>query len=117
MTPMSQGLRLAGTVEFATLESKPNYSRAHALLHHASILLNSSLPQQNDNLWVGCRPSLPDYLPVIGQAPNHHHVYFALGHQHLGLTQAAISSECIADLIDNKPNHIDLTPFSIARFN
>ncbi|RRS08331.1 FAD-binding oxidoreductase [Pseudoalteromonas sp. J010] len=117
MTPMTTGLRLAGTVEFATLESKPNYSRAHALLHHARMLLNSSLPQENDNLWVGCRPSLPDYLPVIGQAPNHHNLYFALGHQHLGLTQAAISSECIADLIDNKPNDIDLTPFSIARFN
>ena len=117
MTPMSQGLRLAGTVEFATLDSKPNYSRARALLHHASILLRQTLPQHSEALWVGCRPSLPDYLPVIGQAPNHHNLYFALGHQHLGLTQAAISSECIADLIDNKPNDIDLTPFSIARFN
>ncbi|MEJ6475372.1 FAD-dependent oxidoreductase [Pseudoalteromonas piscicida] len=117
MTPMATGLRLAGTVEFAALDSKPNYSRARALLHHASILLRQPLPQHSEALWVGCRPSLPDYLPVIGPAPNHHNLYFALGHQHLGLTQAAISSECIADLIDNKPNDIDLTPFSIARFN
>ena len=116
MTPMQTGLRLAGTVEFANLESPPNYHRARALFTHAQTLVELPLVEQQDQVWVGVRPTLPDYLPVIGQAPKHDSIYFALGHQHLGLTQAAITSECIADLIDKKPNDIDLTPFSISRF-
>ena len=87
-----------------------------ALFTHAQTLVELPLVEQQDQVWVGVRPTLPDYLPVIGQAPKHDSIYFALGHQHLGLTQAAITSECIADLIDKKPNDIDLTPFSISRF-
>ncbi|MEI5638734.1 MULTISPECIES: NAD(P)/FAD-dependent oxidoreductase [unclassified Pseudoalteromonas] len=116
MTPMQMGLRLAGTVEFANVDSPPNYHRARALFRHAQTLVDLPLVEQQEQIWVGVRPTLPDYLPVIGQAPKHDSIYFALGHQHLGLTQAAITSECIADLIDKKPNDIDLTPFSISRF-
>lgn len=116
MTPMQMGLRLAGTVEFAHVDSAPNYHRARALFTHAQELVELPLVEQREQVWVGVRPTLPDYLPVIGQAPKHDSIYFALGHQHLGLTQAAITSECIADLIDKKPNDIDLTPFSISRF-
>ncbi|MCJ8295982.1 MAG: FAD-dependent oxidoreductase [Colwellia sp.] len=48
---------------------------------------------------MGCRPSLPDSLPVICQAPNHDKVFFTLGHQHLGLTQGAITGKLIGQLV------------------
>ena len=49
--------------------------------------------------WMGCRPSMPDSLPVLGRSPVHRSVYFAFGHGHLGLTGAAASGRIIADLV------------------
>ncbi|TMP38977.1 NAD(P)/FAD-dependent oxidoreductase [Pseudoalteromonas rubra] len=116
MTPMQNGLRLAGTVEFAGLDTRPNYERAQMLLTHARAILRDNDALQQGEHWMGPRPSLPDSLPVIGRAPNHPNIYFALGHQHLGLTQAAITSELIAQCIANQPTTLDIGPYSIARF-
>ena len=73
-------------------------------------------PEENKK-WMGFRPTLPDSLPVIGRAPKHNNVLFNFGHQHLGLTLAAISAELIACDVQGVKPLIDLTPYSIARFN
>ncbi|ESP90736.1 NAD(P)/FAD-dependent oxidoreductase [Pseudoalteromonas luteoviolacea] len=116
MTPMQSGLRLAGTVEFAGLDTAPLYTRAARLLTHAKAMLKAFADVEQGTHWMGPRPSLPDSLPVIGAAPNHPNVIFALGHQHLGLTQAAITSELIANVVAKQPTVFDITPYSIARF-
>lgn len=118
MTPMLNGLRLAGTVEFAGLEAPANEARAHALLPHAKAMLKQNLDHDARKLpnWMGFRPSLPDSLPVIGQATQHNHIYFAFGHQHLGLTQAAITGKVVAELIAGQPTSLDLRPYCISRF-
>ena len=125
MTPMAHGLRLAGTVEFAGLKKKANMKRADILYKHAkNMLINiPDFVENKDNnaktgqKWLGFRPSLPDSLPVIGQAPNHANVYFALGHQHLGLTQGAITGKLIGQIITGQQTDIDISPFCISRFN
>lgn len=119
MTPMSQGLRLAGSVEFGGLKLKPNPKRARVLYPQAQALLTTLPPQSSDDfgVWMGFRPSLPDSLPVIGLAPNHPSVCFAFGHQHLGLTQAAVTAQLITELLSQRPTSVDLTPFCISRFN
>jgi len=122
MTPMAQGLRLSGTVEFAGLEQKANMQRADMLYQHASEMLVNIAPfdkntAKDEQRWLGFRPSLPDSLPVIGQAPNHKNVFFALGHQHLGLTQGAITGKLIGQIMTNKETDIDISPFCISRFN
>jgi D-amino-acid dehydrogenase len=53
---------------------------------------------------------------VIGAASRRADVYYAFGHGHLGLTQAATTGRIIADLIHRRAPVIDLSPFSIARF-
>lgn len=115
MTPMDAGLCLAGTVELAGLTAAPNWRRAEILFNHASRLL-SDCRGQYAKRWMGFRPSLPDSLPVIGALPNHPQVYCAFGHQHLGLTQAAINAELVADQIAGRTPDIDLTPYRIDRF-
>ncbi|MCQ8878688.1 FAD-binding oxidoreductase [Pseudoalteromonas shioyasakiensis] len=118
MTPMSQGLRIAGTVEFAGLERKMNAKRALALLPNAKAMLNDTTVDLKPNsVWMGCRPSLPDSLPVIGEAPSHSNLFLAFGHQHLGLTQGAITAELITSLCLKQPTKIDLTPYCISRFS
>jgi D-amino-acid dehydrogenase len=119
ITPMSHGLRLAGTAEFAGLTQKPNMKRAIMLHKNAQFILNElseSSPEEHQG-WLGFRPSLPDSLPVICSAPNHKNITLALGHQHLGLTLGAITGKLIGQIISNEKTAIDLSPFCISRFN
>ena len=77
LTPMEGGLRLAGTVELASVHAKPNFVRADALFQAARHAL-PSLNGRGAVRWMGCRPSMPDSLPVLGRSPVHRSVYFAL---------------------------------------
>ncbi|SEA89477.1 NAD(P)/FAD-dependent oxidoreductase [Alkalimonas amylolytica] len=116
MTPMREGLRLAGTVEFAGLEAKPDFNRAKALFAHASHLIEKPLTAQRNAMWHGNRPSLPDSLPVLGPCPAHQGVYYNFGHQHLGLTQAAYSAELISQSMNGNLPKGKLEPYRIDRF-
>ncbi len=122
ITPMAHGLRLAGTVEYAGLNKGPNMKRADMLFKNAQHVL-TKLPEydpenaKHSQKWMGHRPSMPDSLPVIGQAPKHENIYFSLGHQHLGLTQGAITGKIIGQLICKQKTEIDISPFCISRFN
>jgi D-amino-acid dehydrogenase len=97
MTPMTDGLRLAGTVEFAGLERPPNMQRAWQLHRLSKGLFKHDLNVDDATPWMGFRPSLPDSLPIIDRVCDGK-VLLAFGHQHLGLTQAAITAELIAQL-------------------
>ncbi|SFB86721.1 NAD(P)/FAD-dependent oxidoreductase [Pseudoalteromonas denitrificans] len=117
MTPMRDGLRLAGTVEFAGLEKGMNPKRANALLPSGHAIWPKITKHKSENCrWMGFRPSLPDSKPVIGQSPVHNNIYFSFGHQHLGLTLAATNAELITECMLNKKTSISLAPFSIDRF-
>ncbi len=115
LTPMEEGLRLAGTVELASVQAAPNYARADNLFHAA----RRALPSLNDQgaiRWMGCRPSMPDSLPVLGRSPVHPSVYFAFGHGHLGLTGAAATGKIIADLIAHRVQDSHVEAFRADRF-
>lgn len=116
MTPMADGLRLAGTVELASREASPDYRRSAILLTNATRLL-PGIDGQGGTPWMGCRPTLPDYMPVIGRDPAAAGILWAFGHQHLGLTLAGITGQIVGALAQGRePEGIDLTPFRIGRF-
>lgn len=115
-TPMSEGLRLAGTSELTTPEAPPTPHRIDSLVKLAPKLL----PGVNLNgyqEWMGRRPTLPDSLPVIGQAQQHPAVWYAFGHQHIGITLAAITAKLLTQAIFEEEPDIDLAPFGPQRFN
>ena len=115
VTPMSGGLRISGTVEFAGLSAPPDYRCAERLVGIAERLL-PGLNAKGAQYWMGFRPSLPDSMPVIGPAPRNHNVLYAFGHGHLGVTYAAITGQLIADCAAERRTAVDLGPFSAARF-
>lgn len=116
MTPMQCGLRVVGFSELGGLALKPNPKRSRTLKYHASHLLSDTRGVEQAQDWMGFRPTLPDSLPVIGKHPGHPQVQFAFGHQHLGLTQAAITAELVADQLMDRTPAIDLAPFRPNRF-
>jgi D-amino-acid dehydrogenase len=116
VTPMEEGLRIAGTVELAGLDAPPDYRRADALVDKAKRLL-PALSASNVERWMGHRPSLPDSLPVIGRSRQGANAFLAFGHGHVGLTAAAPTGEIVADLVAGRTPFMDVSPFSAARFS
>lgn len=116
MTPMADGLRLAGTVEFAGLDRPANMERAHRLAELGDSLFEHPLDLAGSTPWMGFRPSLPDSLPIIDAVGPKQQVMLALGHHHLGLTQAAVTAQAIRDLALNQPPSLDLSPYRLSRF-
>ncbi|MPQ84259.1 FAD-binding oxidoreductase [Pseudomonas sp. MAFF 730085] len=112
MTPMSAGLRLAGTVEFAGLKRPANMQRAWQLHRLSQGLFREDLSAEGATAWMGFRPSLPDSLPIIDQVCDGR-VLLAFGHQHLGLTQAAVTAEMVARLATSTPSS---SPYRLDRF-
>lgn len=114
-TRMSGGLRIAGSVEFAGTQAPPDERRAVRLAAGARHYLRG-LSTAWSSPWMGCRPSLPDSLPVLGRSPRAGNVLFAFGHQHLGLTQAAVSGQIIARLAGGRDPGVDMSPYRVDRF-
>ena len=115
MTPMEQGLRVVGTVEFGGLKNPLSKSRIKNLIENAKELLDG-LPDHEDE-WLGFRPTLPDFLPVIGPSKNYDNVFYSFGHHHLGWTLGAISGKIISKMISNEKTNLDLKPYSSLRFS
>ncbi|WP_440465202.1 NAD(P)/FAD-dependent oxidoreductase [Psychrobacter sp. ASPA161_6] len=113
MTPMQDGLRLAGTVEYAGLDAPANMQRAHMLLQQAQPMLKAPLDASDSVSWMGFRPSTADSLPVIDKIER---VFLSFGHQHLGLTQAVVSAQMIAEYYFDEDHTIDPKPYQLARF-
>lgn len=114
ITPLDTGLRVGGAVELAGLVRPANYARSQAMLTKAERFL-PGLDSSGGREWMGYRPSMPDSLPVISRARSGN-VFYAFGHGHLGLTQAAATGSLIRDLVLDQPPSLDLNPFRADRF-
>jgi glycine/D-amino acid oxidase-like deaminating enzyme len=115
VTPMEEGLRVAGTVEIAGLDAPPNEERAKALVQHARRMF-PALTGAQVRYWMGFRPSTPDSLPVLGPAPGRPGLHFAFGHGHFGMTGGPPSGRLVARLITGQPAGIDAAPYGVQRF-
>jgi glycine/D-amino acid oxidase-like deaminating enzyme len=115
LTPMESGIRLAGTVELGSATAPPSWARAELLITNARRLFPELIGAETSR-WMGIRPTVPDYLPVIGPSPRHRNVFVATGHQHIGLTTATMTARLVRDLIAGKTPEIDIAPFSPGRF-
>ena len=115
ITPMEQGLRVVGTVEFGGLDNPLSKSRVKNLINNAKYMMGD-LPEHEDE-WLGFRHTLPDYLPVIGPSKKYKNVFYCFGHHHLGWTLGPISGKIISGMIAEENTNLDLKPYSSLRFS
>jgi len=115
ITPMEQGLRVVGTVEFGGLSNPPSKKRIKNLVNNAKYLF-SELGDHEDE-WLGFRPTLPDFLPVMGPSKNHKNLFYSFGHHHLGWTLGAISGKILSGMIAEEETNLNLSPYSSLRFS
>ena len=116
VTPMEDGIRVAGLIELASLAAPPRYQRADIFLKLARSLI-PGFPSEAASRWMGHRPGMPDSVPVIGRSPRHRNVYFAFGHGMLGLTFAAVTGQLVADLAAARAGAIGMAPYRAERFS
>jgi len=115
ITPMEQGLRVVGTVEFGGLNNPPTKKRILNLANNAKYLLPDLKEYQDE--WLGFRPTLPDFLPILGPSKNHKNLFYSFGHHHLGWTLGAISGKIISGMIAGENTNLDLTAYDSRRFS
>ncbi|MEO6625231.1 MAG: FAD-binding oxidoreductase [Burkholderiaceae bacterium] len=115
MTPMSMGLRMTGTLEFGGLHLPPDVRR-YDLLRRQLQALVPAVESAGATNWMGFRPSMPDHLPVLGRASRHANVFFAFGHQHLGLTLCGVTARVMSELMLGGTTSLDLSAYRVDRF-
>jgi len=115
MTPMNQGLRAVGTVELGGFDNPISKKRIDYIDKCAKELLPQLGEFQDE--WLGFRPTLPDFLPVIGPSLKNKNIIYAFGHHHLGWTLGAITGKIVSGIVNEEKTNLDLTPYSSARFN
>jgi D-amino-acid dehydrogenase len=115
LTPLDGRLRLAGLLEVAGLDGRPNPTRIEAMRHAAARVLGRDGRTPID-VWTGLRPCTPDGLPVIGRPAARPDLVVATGHAMKGLSLAPLTGRLVAELVTGEPRSHDLTPFSPDRF-
>jgi len=114
LTRFGSRLRAASFVEFGRVEApadRRKWDRLRRHLRELGVELSGDV-----GAWMGARPTLPDYLPAIGRSRRAPGVLYAFGHQHLGLTLAAVTGELVAALAIGAAPAVDLAPFDLERF-
>tara|TARA_X000001036_G_C20284200_1_gene645572 strand:- start:19 stop:678 length:660 start_codon:yes stop_codon:yes gene_type:complete len=115
LTPMNQGLRAVGTVELGGLKNPPSKKRIEYIIKCAKEIL----PQlnQHEDEWLGFRPTLPDFLPIMGPSLKNKNIIYAFGHHHLGWTLGAVTGKIISGIVAEEKTNLDLAPYSSKRFS
>ena len=113
-TPMADGLRCAGIVEFGGLDAGPSKA-PFALLRRQAKAAFPNMTWEDEVEWQGHRPATADSLPLIGQVRDTG-VFVGFGHHHIGLTAGPKTGRLLAQLIGHQPPNIDLSPYDPMRF-
>ena len=115
MPPKHPWMRAGGNGGRSGLKNPPSQKRIDYIIKCAKELL----PQlgKHEDEWLGFRPTLPDFLPILGPSLKNKNIIYAFGHQHLGWTLGAITGKIICRIVAGEKTNLDLTPYSSKRFN
>lgn len=115
LSSMNNGLRVAGTAEFAHVDAPPDYRRAEILAPLSKRLL-PGLQTEPRRRWMGIRPSFPDNLPAIGRLSRFRNIITAFGHGHHGLGMAPVTARLVAADVTGATVNEDLSAIRPDRF-
>lgn len=115
LTPMEKGYRLTSGVELADRDAPPDYAQIDQVLPSAreAFALGEAVEATT---WRGARPTLPDSLPMIGEAPKNPGLWLAFGNQHIGFSTGPVTGEILAALVAGEKPVADPAPFSPGRY-
>lgn len=114
MAPMEQGYRITSGVDLSHRDAPDEHRQIDMVTKSAREAF--PLKEFAGETWRGARPTLPDSLPMIGEAPRNPGLWLAFGNQHLGFSTGPITAEIIAALICGEEPPADPKPFAPGRY-
>ncbi len=114
MAPMEQGFRITSGVDLSPRDAPDAHRQIDAVTRSAREAF--PLTEAVGETWRGARPTLPDSLPMIGEAPGRSGLWLAFGNQHIGFSTGPITGEILAALICGEEPPVDPKPFSPGRY-
>ncbi|MBQ1120487.1 FAD-binding oxidoreductase [Streptomyces sp. B15] len=96
VTPLSDRLRFAGTMEFGSFDGAVDPHRLRGIARSARTYLPGFPSAVQPHGWTGLRPMTPDGLPVVGPLPGKDNVLVAAGHSMLGVTLAPVTADLVS---------------------
>jgi len=114
MAPMEQGVRITSGVDLSFRDAPDD----HRQIDGATASARKAFPlgEVVGETWRGARPTLPDSLPMIGEAPRNPGLWLAFGNQHIGFSTGPITGEILAAMICGETPPIDPKPFRPGRY-
>jgi D-amino-acid dehydrogenase len=112
-TPLSDRLRLSGTLELAGLDLSISQQRVEKIRAGGERWFRGLRERRVLETWAGLRPCLPDGLPAIGRLDG---VVVATGHAMKGVSLAPVTARLVAQLLSGEPPEHDLALFRPDRF-
>jgi len=120
ITPMNGNkIRFGGTMEITSHKTPPRMNRVQGILNAVKRFypdFDVPMPAP-DKIWYGYRPCSADGLPYIGRPGKLSNVVVATGHSMLGLSLGAGTGKLVAEIANRQPASMDISPFSVERFN
>jgi D-amino-acid dehydrogenase len=103
-------------MEFSGFNTVIYKQRIQNLKTAAREYLQEPLPPSDHEEWVGIRPMTNDDLPIIDRAPGQQNIVLATGHGMMGISMAPGTGKLVTEMITGSDPHIDISPFSVKRF-
>ena len=116
LTPMERGIRLTTGVEFADRDAPPSPVQVDRARKRAGEIFALGNPVE-ETPWMGCRPCLPDSLPVIGASTRQPGLWYNFGHAHAGFTLGPVTGRLLAEMMTGSSTCVDPGPLSPLRFS
>ena len=119
LTPMSDMVRFAGTLELAGFDMSINKRRLHAILKAVSAYFPDIEMDALEliEIWRGLRPCSPDGLPYLGRPRRYDNVIISTGHGMKGISLAPITGKIVSQLASHQTPDIDIEALRIERFD
>ena len=119
LTPTSDWLRIAGTLELAGFDLSINTRRLYAILKAVSAYFPDIDTDALElvEIWRGLRPCSPDGLPYIGRPRRYDNLIISTGHGMLGVSLAPITGKIVAQLASHQRPDMDIEALRIERFD
>ena len=112
----SPGWLIAGTtVEYVGWDTAVTEEARRSIERGAAEISSRIRGLSMETSWAGLRPDTPDHLPILGPTPLKN-LLMAAGHFRSGILLAPLTGRIIADWITTGSSPVDLTPFSVTRF-
>lgn len=117
-TPMQDGLRFAGTMEFSGYNHDINSKRINGIIKSIKDFMPDFRAVDFSTIkpWAGLRPCTPDGLPYIGDSKVAKNLFVGAGHAMLGWTLGPVTGLLLAEQITEKAMSIASPLIKVDRY-